>query len=55
MSLNQRLQLERHWHESEDVARDDNALIVGVYASGVFAEAEAYHLDALGDVRTVRS
>jgi len=50
MSIDQKLQLEREWHESEDFARDDNSLIVGVYASGIFAEAEAYHLAALGDV-----
>jgi len=50
MNLDEKLHLEHAWHESEDFARDDNSLIMGVYASGVFAEAEAYHLDALGDV-----
>lgn len=50
MDIDSKLQLEHQWHESEDFARDDNSLIVGVYASGVFAEAEAYHLAALGDV-----
>lgn len=48
--LNNKLDLEDTWHESEDFARDDNALIVGVYGSGIFAEAEAYHLNALGDI-----
>ena len=51
MKTEERLQLERRWHESEDFARDDNSLIVGVYASAVFDEAEAYLLKALGDVR----
>lgn len=50
MTLEWKLQLEHEWHESEDFARDDNALIVGVYASSVFAEAEAWHMDALGDI-----
>lgn len=50
MTLDHRLQLEHAWHESEDFARDANSLIVGVYASSVFAEAESWHLDALGDV-----
>ena len=45
-----RQQLERAWHESEDFARDDNSLIVGVYASGVFDEATVYHMRALGEV-----
>ncbi len=50
MDFGRRLQLEQSWHESEDCARDANSLIVGVYASGVFDEAEAWHLTALGDV-----
>lgn len=50
MSLDQKQQLEQEWHDSEGFARDDSSLIVGVYASPVFKEAEAYHLAALGDV-----
>ena len=50
MKLSQRLQLESQYHDAEGFERDDNSLIVGVYASGVFDEAEAYHLAALGDV-----
>ena len=50
MRIDSKLSLEQAWHESEDFARDANSLIVGVYASGVFAEAEAWHLTALGDV-----
>jgi ubiquinone/menaquinone biosynthesis C-methylase UbiE len=50
LSLNQKLQLEQQWHESEDFARDGSSLIVGVYASAVFREAEAYHMTALGNV-----
>ncbi len=50
MDIDRKLQLEHQWHESEDFLRDDNSLIVGVYASNVFREAESYHLDALGDV-----
>jgi ubiquinone/menaquinone biosynthesis C-methylase UbiE len=50
MDIDQRLQLEQEWHDSEDFARDDSSLIVGVYASPVFKEAEAYHVAALGDV-----
>jgi ubiquinone/menaquinone biosynthesis C-methylase UbiE len=50
VDIDRKLELEQQWHESEDFARDDNSLIVGVYASGVFAEAEAWHLAALGDV-----
>jgi len=42
--------LEQKWHESDEFARDGSALIVGVYASPVFAEAEAYHYAALGDI-----
>lgn len=48
--MDQKQQLEQQWHDSEDFARDDSSLIVGVYASPVFQEAEAYHLAALGDV-----
>ena len=33
-----------------DSTRDDNALIVCVYAPPVFQEAETYHLVTLGDV-----
>ena len=51
MDTTTRIDLERDWHESEDFARDESSLIVGVYASGVFDEAEAYHLAALGDAR----
>ncbi len=51
MDLNQRLKLEQKWHDSEDFARDDSSLIVGVYASPVFQEAETYYMAALGDVR----
>ncbi len=51
MDLNHRLQLERDYHESDDKARGDNSLINGVYGSGLFDEAESYHLDALGDIR----
>lgn len=51
MDLHQKLQLEQEWHDSDDFARDDSSLIVGVYASPVFQEAEAYHMAALGDVR----
>jgi ubiquinone/menaquinone biosynthesis C-methylase UbiE len=50
MNIDKKLHLEQEWHESEDFARDANSLIVDVYSSSVFAEAEAYHLAALGDV-----
>jgi ubiquinone/menaquinone biosynthesis C-methylase UbiE len=50
VSLNEKLQLEQQWHESEDFARDDSSLIVGVYASAIFREAEAYQMTALGNV-----
>ena len=50
MNPEQRQRLEQEWHDSEDFARDDSSLIVGVYASPVFAEAEAYTMAALGDV-----
>lgn len=50
MDLQQRLKREQQWHEDEDFARDKNALIVGVYASTIFKEAEAYHMAALGEV-----
>lgn len=51
MDSEQRYQLEREYHESEDEARSANMLIRRVYDSGVFDEAEAYHMDALGDIR----
>ena len=51
MNPRQRLRLERQYHESEDKARGDSSLVRGVYSSGLFDEAERYHLDALGDVR----
>ncbi|HOT90790.1 MAG TPA: class I SAM-dependent methyltransferase [Anaerolineae bacterium] len=51
MNLRQRQHLEKQYHESDDKARDDNTLITRVYASGVFDEAENYHLEALGDIR----
>jgi ubiquinone/menaquinone biosynthesis C-methylase UbiE len=51
MSANRRLQLERQWHESEDFGRDHSSLIMGVYASAVFEQAETYHMAALGDLR----
>ena len=50
MDIHHKLELEHAWHEAEDFARDADALIVGVYASGIFAEAEAYHVAALGDL-----
>ena len=49
-----RLELERQYHESEDQARQESRLIRGVYGSGVFQEALAYHRGALGDVRGLR-
>ena len=51
MNSKQRLQLERQYHESEDKARGASSLLRGVYYSGLFGEAECYHLEALGDVR----
>jgi ubiquinone/menaquinone biosynthesis C-methylase UbiE len=45
-----RIDLERAFHESEDVLRDQNRLIWGLYESGVFDEAETYLLDALGNI-----
>lgn len=50
MGIDQKQQLEQEWHDSEAFVRDDNSLIVGVYASSVFDEAEAYHMAALDDV-----
>jgi len=50
VDIKRKLLLEQSRHESEDFARDANSLIVGVYAPGVFAEAEAWHLTALDDV-----
>lgn len=41
MNIDQKLQLEQQWRDSEDFARDDNSLIVGVYASGAFGEASS--------------
>ena len=54
MTAGKRLDLEREYHESEDAARGDSALIRGVYASGVFEAAQSYHLEALGDIRGLR-
>ena len=51
IGIRERLQLERIYHESEDQARSANSLIRGVYASGVFVEAETFHLEALGDIQ----
>jgi SAM-dependent methyltransferase len=51
MDAEQRTQLERKYHESEDQARSASSLISRVYASGVFEEAETYQLDSLGDIR----
>jgi ubiquinone/menaquinone biosynthesis C-methylase UbiE len=51
MNSAQHMQLEHTYHETDDKARSQNSLISGVYASGVFEEAETYHLDALGDIR----
>jgi ubiquinone/menaquinone biosynthesis C-methylase UbiE len=50
MKLARRLELERKYHESEDEARSASSLIMGLYSSGLFEEAEIYHLDALGDI-----
>lgn len=50
MDLDQRQQLEREWHETEDKSRDENQLIVDVYASSLFREAEDYQLDALSPI-----
>lgn len=50
MNFDQRVHLEQQWHESEDFARDENPLIVGVYASSIFHEAEQWHLNALGAI-----
>lgn len=52
MNSQSHLQLERQYHESEDRLRADNRLIGGVYASGIFEEAETYHLDALGNIHS---
>lgn len=46
----ERLDLERQWHDAEHFARDDNSLIVRVYSSPVFEEAEAYLFAALGNI-----
>lgn len=51
MKLEERLQLERKYHESEDTARSGNSIIRNLYDSGLFGEAEEYQLDALGDIR----
>ncbi len=50
MDLKRRLHLEQEWHNSENFARDDSSLIVDVYASPVFKEAEPHHMAALGAV-----
>lgn len=50
VDLDRKFQLEQQYHDAEGFARDDSSLIVGVYASGVFDEAEAYLLAALGNV-----
>jgi ubiquinone/menaquinone biosynthesis C-methylase UbiE len=50
-TLDERLSLEREWHETADKGRDENSLIVSVYSSGLFDEAEAHLLDVMGDVR----
>lgn len=46
----QRLELERRYHESEDELRLASPLIGSLYSSGVFDEAEAYHFRMLGDI-----
>jgi SAM-dependent methyltransferase len=51
MKAEQRTQLEREYHESEDQARGASCLIARVYGSGIFEEAETYQLDSLGDIR----
>lgn len=50
MKIQNKLALEQQWHDSEEFARDKSKLIVRVYASNVFREAESYVLTALGNV-----
>jgi ubiquinone/menaquinone biosynthesis C-methylase UbiE len=50
----ERIQSEKDWHDSEEVQRNESTLIRGVYGSGLFAEAEASFLNALGDVQGLR-
>jgi len=49
--INDRTEKERRFHESDDILRDKNRLIWGLYESGVFDEAETYLLDLFGDIQ----
>lgn len=49
-----RIQSEKEWHDAEDLERNENNLIRGIYGSGLFAEAETDFLGALGDVQGLR-
>ena len=49
-SSDRRVDLERRFHESEDLLRDRSRMISGLYDSGVFDESEAYLLDVLGNI-----
>lgn len=50
MDLEQRHHLEHRWHEDETFLRDRSRLIVGVYRSSIFAEAEACLFSEVGPV-----
>lgn len=51
MELRKHLELEREYHEGHDELRDTSSLIRAVYSSGIFEEAENYHLDSLGELQ----
>jgi SAM-dependent methyltransferase len=55
VALTLRPRLEREYHESEDQARSSSPLLRSLYGSGLFDEAEGYHLDMLGDIRAARA
>lgn len=50
MDVTERSRLEQQWHEDDDKLRDNSSLIVGVYSSGLFAQAETALLEELGDI-----
>jgi len=54
MNISNRIHLEQEYHESEDFLRDENSLIVAVYASGVFDKANTHFMSALGNIHGMR-
>lgn len=50
----QQMTQERQYHEDDDRRRDESRLIVGTYASDLFAEAESHHLALAGIMPNLR-